>query len=202
MKQKREVRFEFLKAHQKEIDIKKACRLLKVSRSGFYAYLERKPSKRQLENEVLLSEIISIFNEHYGRYGCIRITKVLQSRDIKVNRKRVAKLMLKAGLIAKGARKNYINYSKKNNHEEKANLLNQVFKAAHPNKVWVGDITYIPTLEGTLYLAVFIDMYSRKVVGWSMNKRMREELVIDAFLQGYGKEKPEEGLIVHTDQGS
>ncbi len=127
---------------------------------------------------------------------------MIQSRDIKVNRKRVAKLMRKAGLFAKSARKHYINYAKKNKHEEKANLLNQVFKTDYPNKVWVGDITYIPTLEGTLYLSVFLDLYSRKVVGWSMSKRMKDDITIEAFLHAYGREKPCKGFIVHTDQGS
>lgn len=185
-----------MKKNKHKYDIKKACKILKISRSGFYEYLSRKPSSRFLENEVLITEIKTIFEEHKARYGCIRITKELQNRGIIVNRKRVSKLM------AKGARKNYQNYAKKNNNQEKANLLNQIFHTDSLNKVWVGDITYIPTSEGTLYLAVFIDLFSRKVVGWSMNKRMKEELVIDAYLQAYGKAKPPKGLIVHTDQGS
>lgn len=191
-----------MKKNKHKYDIKKACKILKISRSGFYEYLSRKPSSRFLENEVLITEIKTIFEEHKARYGCIRITKELQNRGIIVNRKRVSKLMRKAGLMAKGARKNYQNYAKKNNNQEKANLLNQIFHTDSLNKVWVGDITYIPTSEGTLYLAVFIDLFSRKVVGWSMNKRMKEELVIDAYLQAYGKAKPPKGLIVHTDQGS
>lgn len=196
------MRFEFLKKHQKEFDIKKACKALKISRSGFYAYLERKPCKRHFENQALCDEIEIIFKEHQGRYGCVRIQKELANRGILVNHKRVSKLMRKLGLIAKGARKHYKAYSEKNDHEEKANLLNQLFVATKPNKVWLGDITYIPTKTGTLYLAVFIDLYSRKIVGWSMNKHMKESLVVDAFLQACGREHPSKGLIVHSDQGS
>lgn len=102
-----------MKKNKHKYDIKKACKILKISRSGFYEYLSRKPSSRFLENEVLITEIKTIFEEHKARYGCIRITKELQNRGIIVNRKRVSKLMRKAGLMAKGARKNYQNYAKK-----------------------------------------------------------------------------------------
>lgn len=119
-----------------------------------------------------------------------------------INRKRVARLMREMRLWPKGTRYRYKNYNKKSNAVERPNLLNQVFQADTKNKIWVGDITYIPTKKGTLYLAVFLDIYSRKVVGWSMGKKMKDTLVIDALIQAYGKEHPAAGLIVHTDQGS
>ena len=103
-------------------------------------------------------------------------------------------------LYAKGTRYQYKHYHKTNNQEH-PNLLNQVFVAEDKNQIWLGDITYIHTKRGCLYLAVFFDIYSRRVVGW-INKRMKEDLVIQAFLQAYGREKPKEGLVVHTDQGS
>ena len=102
-------------------------------------------------------------------------------------------------MIAKGARYRYKHYNKKTDNNDIPNLLNQVFKSSSKNKIWVGDITYIPTQSKTLYLAVFIDIYSRKVVGWAMSTRMKSSLVVDAFLQGIGKEHPAEGLVVHTD---
>ncbi|MGX1460773.1 transposase InsO family protein [Bacillus thuringiensis] len=105
-------------------------------------------------------------------------------------------------LYAKGSRYRYKRYNKKSPSIERLNLLNQVFQTDQRNKIWVGDITYIPTQKGTLYLAVFVDMYSRKVIGWSMSTRMKDSLVIDAFLQGYKKEHPKKGVIIHTDQGS
>ncbi|NEW04325.1 IS3 family transposase [Bacillus megaterium] len=202
LEEKECVRFQFLKENKHNYNIKKACKTLNISRSGYYEYLQRKPSKRALENEVLRVEIQEIFKEHKGRYGSLRVTKVLEKKGIKVNRKRVGKLMREMNLYAKGSRYRYKRYNKKSPSIERPNLLNQVFHTDGRNKIWVGDITYIPTQKGTLYLAVFVDMYSRKVSGWSMSTRMKDSLVIDAFLQGYNKEHPPTGLIIHTDQGS
>ena len=140
--------------------------------------------------------------EHKGRYGSLRIVKTLELKGIKVNRKRVTRLMRLMALIPYGTRYRYKNYSKKYSKEECPNLLNQIFKADAKNKIWVADITYIPTKKKTLYLAVFIDIFSRKVVGWAMDTKMKEHLVISAFNQAYGKEHPNSGLVVHTDQGS
>lgn len=164
--------------------------------------MHHKPSKRDIENEVLKEEINQVFEEHKGRYGSIRISKVLSTKGIHVNRKRVARLMRELKLYPKGTRYRYKNYNKKTHSVERPNLLNQMFYTDKKNKIWVGDITYIPTRKGTLYLAVFLDIYSRKVVGWSMDKKMKDTLVQDAFIQAYGKEHPDVGLIVHTDQGS
>jgi putative transposase len=163
------VRFQFLKDNRNKYNIKKACKTLNISRSGFYEYLQRKPSNRTIENEVLSKHIERIFAEHKGRYGAIRIAKSLKREGI---------------------------------NEDRPNLLNQIFDAEGKNQIWTGDITYIHTKRGYLYLAVFLDVYSRRVVGWSMERRMKESLVIQAFLQAYGREKPKGGLIVHTDQGS
>lgn len=148
---------------------------------------------------MLSEEIQQIFEEHKGRYGSLRITKVLEKKGIEVNRKRVGKLMRQMKLYAKGSRYRYKRYNKKSPSIERPNLLNQVFQTDRRNKIWVGDITYIPIPKGTLYLAVFVDMYTRKVIGWSMSTRMKDSLVIDAFLQGYKKEHPKIGLIIHTE---
>ena len=155
-----------------------------------------------LENEVLSLEIRKIFEEHNGRYGSLRISKVLKENGITVNRKRVSKLMRNMKLCPKGTRYRYKRYNEKSTSIERPNLLNQLFQTDDKNKIWVGDITYIPTKKGILYLAVFLDIFSRKVSGWSMSRNMKDTLVIDAFMQAYGKEHPKKGLIVHTDQGS
>ena len=162
--------------------------------------MKRKPSKLSLENEILSEKIREIFEEHKGRYGTIRITRALQNQGIKVNRKRVGKILHKMGLYAKGSNYKYKHYNRKRPSINTPNLLNQVFKTDAKNKVWVGDITYIPTRQGTLYLAVFLDMFTRKITGWSMDTRMKKALVTGAFLQACGKEHPSEGLVVHTDQ--
>lgn len=195
------MRFQFLKENQKKYNIKKACKILKISRSGYYDYLHRRKSKRSIENEAL-SEIISdIFKENEGRYGSRRIQKVLLQQNIKVNEKRVSRIMSQKGLIAKGAKKPYRYYPNHSQYTEQENILNRVFTTNKKNKVWVGDITYIPTRHGFLYLAVFIDIFSRKVTGWSMDTRIKDSLVMSAFYQAIGREHPEEGLVVHTDRG-
>ena len=196
------MRFQFLKAHQKEYNIQKACKTLRISRSGFYDYLKRRKSKRAIENEALTEMIEEIFHENKGRYGARRIQKVLEQRHIKVNPKRISRLMSEHGLIAKGTRKSYHYQPNKKAYDEKENILNQVFTANEKNKVWVGDITYIPTKHGWLYLAVFIDVFSRKVTGWAMDTRIRDTLVLSALNQAIGREHPGEGLIIHTDRGA
>jgi len=130
-----------------------------VSRAGYYKYLNHKPSNRDIENEVLSKEIKQIFEENKGRYGSIRIAKVLKQKGIHVNRKRVSRLMRNMKIFSKGCRYHYKHYNYKVNAVERPNLLNQVFESDGRNKIWVGDITYIPTTRGTLYLAVFIDIY-------------------------------------------
>jgi len=146
--------------------------------------------------------IKDVFDEHKGRYGARRIQIVLEKMNIKINQKRIAKIMSNNELIPKGSRKIYRKYSKGKPYEAKENILNRVFEATEKNKIWVGDITYIHTKQGFLYLAVFIDIYSRKVVGWSMGTRIKQELVLSALSQAIGKENPNVGLMVHTDRGS
>lgn len=131
----------------------------------------------------------------------MRIAKVLRQAGFLISRPRVARLMNQMNLFARGTR-----YSYKKHHQISTqgspNLLNQVFYSKKKGQIWLGDITYIKTNQGTLYLAVYLDVYSRKIVGWSMDTTMKEKLVTDAFLQAYGREHPKKGLILHTDQGS
>lgn len=196
------MRFQFLKDHQEQYNVKRACKTLHISRSGFYEYLKRKESDRAIENKILSQEIKHVFEEHKGRYGCLRISKALENEGLKINHKRVQKLMRSMGLYAKGTRYRYKHYHSSMQNEERPNLLNQVFQPTGRNKIWLGDITCVPTKKGVLYLAVFLDIFSRKITGWSMGRNMKDTLVTEAFMQGYGRELPEDGLIVHTDQGS
>ena len=196
------MRFAFLKKNQNKYNILKACKILKISRSGYYGYLHRKKSKRVLENEALTEIIKEVFNEHKGRYGARRIKVVLGNRQIKLSVKRISRLMSEAGLKAKGARKSYRYQPNKSTYDEKENILDQVFSASKKNTVWVGDITYIHTKHGFLYLSAFIDIYSRKVVGWSMNTRIKDDLAIAALYQAVQREQPNKNLIIHTDRGA
>lgn len=176
--------------------------MLNISRSEYYDYVQRPKSNRSLENEALADEVRRIFFEHHRRYGCKRIQKVLEQRHIAVNHKRVAHIMQLNGLRAKGARKNYRFIPNTTRYEARNNILNRAFTTQTKNRVWVGDITYVPTASGFLYLAVFIDIFSRKVVGWAMDTNLRHILATSAFSQAYGREHPEKGLLIHTDQGS
>jgi len=135
------VRFQYLVEQQHRYSIRKACMTLGISRSGFYAYCERKPSDRQLENEVLSQKIREVFEQHSGQYGAKRIAHSLQDEGIKVNRKRIEKLMRSMGLYTKGARRAYKNYNNKHSNRAWANVLQQDFTQDHRNKVWLGDST-------------------------------------------------------------
>jgi Integrase core domain. len=132
----------------------------------------------------------------------VKITKVLHNEGIWINTKHVGKFMHLMGLYAKRSRYKYKHDNRKGALLSRPNLIHQIFKATAPNKVGLGDMTCIPTKEGTLYLAVNIDVFSRKIAGWSMSSRMQDKFVIDCFLQTCGKEYPQPGLIVYTDQGS
>ena len=158
--------------------------------------------KRELENQGLKLRIAQIYSENSGRYGSPRIYEQLRKEGFKCNKKRVERLMRVLGLKANQKRKFKVTTDSNHNLPIKDNLLNREFDVNQKNKVWASDITYISTKEGWLYLAVMIDLYSRKVVGWSMQKRMTKSLVIDALKMAINRRDPQQGLIVHSDQGS
>jgi putative transposase len=178
------------------------CRVFGVSSSGYYEW-QRQPQSNHERRDKELGEVIGeIFNDKRSRYGSPRITKELAKRDIAVSRKRVSRLMRNNGLRAKGKRK--FKHTTDSNHSLPIapNLVNQQFEVMEANKVWVGDITYIQTLEGWSYLATVIDLYSRKVVGWSYSDRMTSTLVCDALDAAARLRHPKPGLIFHSDRGS
>lgn len=157
---------------------------------------------RQQSDDRLLIQISKIFHEYKGRYGAPRIHSELMDLGIKCGIKRVGRIMRENNLIAKAKRKFKATTNSEHNYPTHPNLLNQNFKIDTPNKIWTTDITYIRTSEGWLYLAVVLDLYSRMIVGWSMDKRMTRKLVIDALTMAYWKRKPGKGLIHHSDRGS
>ena len=138
-------------------------------------------------------EIATIFQKNHERYGAIRITKVLNKKGILVNRKHIGKLLHQLGLYTKGSTYKNKYYNRKSPLLSQPNLVNQTFKATEKNKIWLGDITYIPLKEGALYLSVFIDVCTRKIVGWTMSLRMKDQLVVDSFLQAFGKSSLDQG---------
>ncbi len=178
------------------------CDVLKIYRSTYYNIVNKKPTKRDIENLALTDIIKSAFNQYKGRYGSKRILRELKSRGIHVNHKRVERIMKENGLKAKYSCKRHGRYSKAYKASIHPNHLNREFDVKEKNKVWVGDITYIPTKEGNEYLMLYLDVCTRKVVGWSINSHMREQLVLDALNDAYSRENPGVGLMIHTDRGA
>jgi putative transposase len=160
--------------------------------------LHRKLSNHAIEDEILSEKIRGIFVKHKRRYGTKRIKICLEQEDISISRRRIGRIMRENGLVAKGCNYHYKKYNR-TYATECPNLTNQEFHTKEKNKVWFGDITYIPTAEGTLYLSVFIDLFTRKCVGYSLRNHMKEGMVIDSLLDAIKKEQPPKGLIVHTD---
>lgn len=178
------------------------CKVLGVSRSGYYAWVKREPSQRAKDNEELSAKIVEIFNDSRGTYGSPRITEELEAQGFEVDRKRVARLMTKMGLSADLKPKFRVADTEPTS-ELAANVLDRQFEVDEPDRVWVSDITYIWTAVGWLYLAVVIDLYSRRIVGWAMADHMRAELVLEALSVALGSRKPsDDGLLFHSDQGA
>lgn len=170
-----------IKEHSGQFSLRLMCRLLSVSVSGYYDWRERKPSRRDMDNQALTKKIKAIFDEEKSRTGAVRIAKRLNNEGEPVSRHRVAKIMRSNGWRARASKK--FKATTNSNHQLPVapNLLQQNFLAHQPNKKWVSDITYVWTEEGWLYLAVVMDLYSRKVVGWALSERMTKQLVIDAL---------------------
>lgn len=177
------------------------CRVLQVSRSGYYAWLSRPGSYRSWVNRQLVSQIRLVHERSRRLYGSPRVTDELRDQGYVCNEKRVARLMRLHGIRAKTARKFRVTTDSKHSYPVAPNRLDRRFTVDRPNAVWVSDITYIWTSEGWLYLAGVLDLYSRQVVGWSMSRRVDGELTLSALRQAIARRHPDPGLLHHSDQG-
>jgi len=196
------MKFAFIEHHRDEFSIVQMCELLAVSSSGFYAWLGSEPSRREQENRGLTEQIRVLHQRSRQTYGSPRIHADLQEMGQRVSRKRVARLMREAGIQAR-RKQGYKSTTKRNEaHAVAPNLLVQDFRAEAVNETWLADITYIDTQEGWLYLAAILDVYSRKIVGWSMSTRLQKQLVEDTFKMAVGRRNIPQGLRHHSDQGS
>jgi len=176
--------------------------MLSIERSGYYAWLKRKPGNRAISNQELDQKIIAIFNAHKGRYGAKRVTDELRDNGETCSKNRVAKRMKCIGLRAKAKKKFKATTDSKHNLPVAPNLLNRDFTATTPNQKWCGDITYVWTDEGWMYLAVVIDLYSRAVIGWSIQSTMSRQLVCDALMMALWRRRFPRGILFHSDRGS
>ena len=178
------------------------CRLLGVSPSGFYAWRSRPPSRRQIENQKLLREIREIHQQSRGTYGSPRMHAELRSRKRPVGVHRVARLMHENGISGRLKRRWRRTTDSKHSLPVAPNELDRKFQVDEPNRVWATDITYIWTLEGWMYLAVVEDLFSRRIVGWSMADHMRTDLVLGALDMALGNRQANGQLLHHSDRGS
>lgn len=194
--------YKFMAAHEEEFKIERMCRVLGVGRSGYYAWRSRPASRRTEADEVLWAQIRTEYELSRATYGSPRIHAALQGKGVKCSRKRVARLMRGHGIIARQRRKRTPRTTQRAAGAVPApNLLNQDFSAPAPNQKWVTDITYIDTVEGWLYLASVLDLYSRKVVGWAMADHMETPLVEEALKMAVFQRQPQAGWLHHSDQG-
>lgn len=176
------------------------CRVLGVSPSGYYAWRHRKPSARARADAVLRERIRIVHAASYGTYGAPRVHAELKAAGVAIARKRVARLMRSAGLTGVSRRKGPATTQRDERVRPAPDLVERRFTAEGPNQLWVADITYIPTAAGFLYLAVVVDVFSRRVVGWSMSTDLKTRLVLDALNMALARRKPR-GVIHHSDQG-
>jgi putative transposase len=188
-----------VKAHQAVHHVSKLCRALDVSPSGFYAWRERKPSPRANADADLMLKIQGIHQQSRATYGVPRVHAMLAADGVHVGKKRVARLMKRGGLEGICRRRKGLTVRDKDARPA-PDLVDRNFVATAPNHLWVADITYVPTWAGFLYLAVVLDVYSRRVVGWAMASHLRTELVIDALDMAVGQRHPAT-VIHHSDQG-
>nr|CBX27972.1 Insertion element IS600 uncharacterized 31 kDa protein [uncultured Desulfobacterium sp.] len=199
--QRVDVRYDFIRQQQKAYPITVLCRVMEASRSGYYQYLKTDHNIKIDKDFELMSKVRQINGETRGAYGSRRTSERLRSQGHDVGRYRARSLMKKAGVSVKHRKKFRITTDSKHNLPVAPNLLNRKFQVDRPDTVWCSDI-YLWTMEGWLYLAVVIDLYSRKVVGWAMSSRMKASLATEALMMAYWRRKPGKGLIHHSDRGS
>jgi len=195
------MRFAFIDVEKASYPMRILCRVLEVSRSGYYAWRARKPSARDLEDEQLRPKVVNAFETGRGTYGSPRVRDELVDQGFEIGRKRVARLMRELGLQGVSPRRFRVTTNSDHDRPVADNVLNRDFEATGPNEKWATDITYVWTGEGWLYLAAVMDLYSRRIVGWSTADHLRTELCLDALQMALEHRVGIEGLIHHSDRG-
>jgi putative transposase len=196
------VKYAFIKHEAVRYGIAPLCKVLGVSRSGYYDWQQRDISPREKANQRLLKLITHEFNTHKGRYGSPRIHAALKRQGEQASKSRIERLMKRNGLIALRAKRHKRVYVQRAQQQPAPNHLARMFRARKPNEKWVSDITFIPTRQGYLYLATVVDLFSRAIVGWAMSARINGQLVLDALDMAVQQRGSPQGVLVHSDQGS
>lgn len=195
------MRFACIARHRREFRVRLMCRVLEVSASGYYAWRRRAPSARAIADERLMLNVRVAFQASRRTYGAPRIRHELRDQGIRVGQKRVARLMRAEGLIARAQKRWVTTTDSAHANPIAPNVLDRQFSVTEPNRVWVSDITYIPTRQGKLYLAVVLDLASRRCVGWAMRESLEMELVLSALQMAIAARHPAPGLLHHSDRG-
>lgn len=196
------MKFDLIAAEKAKHSVQRLCAMLRVSRGGYYASRQRKPSKGAVDDARLGTLVVQAHRVSRGTYGSPRVLKELREHGERIGRRRVARLMKERGLSGEMAKKWRHPAGAATSDPCEPNKLGRDFTAPGPNQLWASDITYIRTWEGWLYLAVVIDLFSRKVVGWSMQSHMKTDLVLSALTMAVGMRLPPSGLLAHSDRGS
>ena len=196
------MKFAFIAEKRVAYSVAVLCRVLCVSRSGFYSYLEEPETERSRRDAALAAKTRAVFDEHEGRYGSPRVRRELRERGDLVSKKKVAQLMRDNGLVARRKKKFRPTTDSKHANPIAPNLLARDFSASGPNEVWVTDVTAVWTLEGWLFLAAMLDLYSRRVVGWATSTSNDTALALDALRAALATRRPPPGLVHHSDRGS
>lgn len=196
------MKYAFIQQYQEQFKVNLLCQTLEVSRSGDCEWCQRPESRRQQEDRRLGEKVKASHESSRKSYGARRIREDLAEQGEPISRTRVTRLMKQQELESKRRRQFKTTTQAHPTRPAAPNLLNQAFEMARPDRGYVGDITFIPTEEGWLYLAVLIDLYSRAVVGWAMSARINAQLTHDALMMAIWKPRPVPGLIVHSDRGS
>lgn len=195
-------RFRFIAEHRDEFGVRYLCSRLAVSPAGFYKWLNNGDSARTVENRAISQEIKRIFVDHDGNYGAPRVHAALLSQGLHVNHKRVERLMREGGMIGKAGRLYRRHALPGNPCMKVANHLREAVSATKPNQHWAGDVTYLKVKGEWQYLAVIIDLYSRKIVGWALDSGRTVELTVAALKNALSHRQPEKGMIFHSDRGA
>jgi hypothetical protein len=196
------MRFAFILEEKAHFPVRCMCTVLEVTRSGFYAWCARPVAQRTQDTQRLAVEVAAIHAASKRRYGSPRVHQELQAQGRTVGRHRVARLMQQQGLRARRKRRFQTTTDSRHGLPVAANILDRQFTVPAPNLAWVTDITYLWTREGWLYLAVILDLFSRRVVGWSMSEHITRQLTLDALAAALGQRAPRPGLLHHSDRGS
>lgn len=196
------MKYTFIQAHQPQFRVTRMCRALQVSRSGFYAWQHRPESRRGQANRRLLERMRHLHQQTREAYGARKMWQLLRREGLACGRHRVARLRRLAGIVTLRRRRYVRTRQARHAVPPIPNRLAQQFAVAAKNRVWAGDLTFIPTRAGWLYVAVLLDLYSRRVVGWAMSEGQSPTVVIEAWLMAWRHRRPAAGLLHHSDQGS